>query len=281
MNVDTLIDYAVAAGQVEAGTRADHALHGMSFRLMWKSGARPQRWTEEEHNFLAANLGRLTLEELAVQMGRSRNALKVRFTRFHLPAPSKRIGYLTGNQIAKALGLDVHAVMKLHDRGLMPITNLAGPRHIMQISRIRLYMWAINPENWIYFRVENMVDRHLQRLVEIAQSRWEDEWWSTGQVAAFHGLKGGKANAVETRIMRGKLEGKRWGNWWIKKSVAVSLHFYLGKGGATRRDWSARADAFIVRAHAEGRTDAEMARMMKWSEKTVGYRRRCLESEEK
>jgi len=117
-----------------------------------------------------------------------------------------------------------------------------------------------------------MGDHHLQRLVQLAQSRWPDTWWTIGQVDAYHGTD---SNAINNRIKRGTLPAARWGNWWIKRSDALKLHLWLGKGYSCK-EWSPAADCYILRAHASGLNDSEIGYRMKWTHQQVFYRRTLL-----
>ena len=123
------------------------------------------------------------------------------------------------------------------------------------------------------FKTAKMGDRYLARLVELAKGCWGDEWWTIGQVARYHHID---IRSVDARFSRGTLEGIRWGNWYIRKSVATGLTFYRGKGGAVRTEWSARADEFILKCHGEGLNCGDIGRLMKWPAQRVSYRLRLL-----
>lgn len=229
-------------------------------------------WTEEEKAFLRDNLGTMSMAQIAVALGRTENAVKVKQVRFRNEAPSKQTGYLTGHGCSKALGVDIHNVMKLNNRRLLPTDTIPGERGILRIKKITLYRWATRPKNWIYFRVHQMGDAHLKRLVELAQARWPDQWLTTGQAAA---LKGGDiiANDIERTILRGVIPGVKWGNWFVLRSDVLKTTFYKGRGGYCTPNYSTpRADAFLLRAKAEGKSFAAIGRMMKWKDKKVAYR---------
>jgi hypothetical protein len=229
-------------------------------------------WTREEESFLRRNLGRMTFRQIGVRLGRSENAVKIKQVRRQIPVPSKRPGFYTGNQVARILCVDIHCIILLHKRGLLKFAVLAGERRILQISQVSLWVWAINPMNWIYFKPHRVRDQRLRRLIELRQAMWDDEWWTPGQVARFYGLV--TSNTVNQAIRRGQLPATRWGNWWIKRSDALNRPFYPGKGRSTGKDhWPPRADAFILRARDELRLPyAVIGRMMKWPEKRVMYR---------
>jgi hypothetical protein len=179
--------------------------------------------------------------------------------------------------VGKALGTDIHTVMKLKKQGIMPMDVLPGIKGIMQIKRVSLYVWAINPDHWVYFKVKKMGDEHLQRLVVLAQSRWDDEWWSAGRVAAYHGINGRQLNA---HILSGRMPAVRWGNWFVKRSDAIGYHFRHRGTGDTIRTWSPGADAFLLRARALWGPKWKMiGKMMKWPSGMAYYRYHCLVKE--
>jgi hypothetical protein len=272
--VDSLIEFAVVNSYAESGVPAEWLITNGSVRpnCMGK-GSRSARWTPEEDRYLDEKLGYLIFEEVGSILGRSRAAIKIRQVRRKIHSPSNRPGWLTGNDVAKALGTDIHTVMKLKKREIMPIDILPGMRGILQIKKVSFYIWAINPDHWIYFKVEKMGDKHLQRLVMLAQSRWDDEWWSAGRVAAYHRIDTRQLNA---HILLSKLPAVRWGNWFVRRSDAVGYHFNHGRG-STVKVWSPRADAFLLRARDLWGPKWEMiGRMMKWPGHRAAYRYSCL-----
>lgn len=111
------------------------------------------------------------------------------------------------------------------------------------------------------------------RLVALRRARWNDEWWSIGRVARYHGVD---SRVINRAIHLGLLPAADYGNRWILKSHATDplIRFYTGKGkpGSTRSDWTPRADAFLRRARAQGLTYAVIARLMKKSENAVAWR---------
>jgi hypothetical protein len=217
------------------------------------------RWTSEEDRFLEENLGWLSEEEIADALGRSVNAVHLRWDRDRgLPAPSKHPEWMTGNTVARILDVDIHSVMKLVDRGILPGRRTPGERNIRLINRKLFRRWAINPMNWVYFirSIEDptrIQDRRLRRLIDLQRERWSDCWWTPGQVAAYYGSTDRDVNRY---LRKGKFKGCiKWGNWWILRSEALQagLVFFRGKGAAQGFDeWSDEGDAFMILARAIG-----------------------------
>jgi len=238
---------------------------------------RPPRWTKQEEDFLRQNLGKMSYAEIGAALGRSENAIKIRQVRRRLPAPSKLEGTLTGNVAARALGVDVKSLVKMGERGIIQMERVPGERGILRISKLRLYMWAINPDHWIYFKIRRMQDRHLQRLVMLAQARWNDEWWTIGQAERALGVKLGLLNS---KLHRDKLGEKlvRWGNFWIRKSDALQIVIFPSMYNHEGVNYySPRADAFLLRAVKDGIPYAVIGAMMGgWSRHEVFHRLKML-----
>jgi len=272
-----LMEYAVACGKLADGEArvsvGGRALDGQRIRVLGVKRRRRRSlpWSADEHRYLEEQLGWMTLEEIGERLGRTPLAVKLHQTRTQTAPGSKRPGWMTGRQAADALGVDIHTVMRLHRTGILNFRRMAGERGILLIRQVTLYRWAVQPGHWMMFKPEKMGDGHLRRLVDLAQMRWGDEWWRIGEVAAYHGVH---VRAVNTAVRSGKVPAVDWGNWWIKKSDAVKMRFVVGKGKNTR-EWSARADEFILRARDEmGLQYQEIARMMGdgWDWRKVAYR---------
>jgi len=160
---------------------------------------------------------------------------------------------------------------------LIPFDVIPGERQILNIRKVTLYRWATRPNNWIYFRVRNMWDFHLKRLVIRAQEIWGDEWLTIGQAARLIGCD---TKSLNMRINRGRIpEARKNGNWYLPKSVAAGITIYPGKGGAKAQKNKSRettkADEWLWKARYElGMTYEEIAARMKngWNERSVGYR---------
>lgn len=275
MPLDALIGLAISYGNAHGGRLRGADLRPLS--VSQKTHVRPINmrmppWTGEDLKFVQDNLAKLSVAEIGALLGRSANAIKIIVVRKGIPVASKQPGWLTGNAAARALGVDIHTILKLHHLGRLPMEVLPGPRGILRIKKITLYRWATRWQNWLYFKPRRMQNEHLRRLVELAQSRWTDEWWSVGKIAEYHHVD---IRAVGAQIQRGKVECIRWGNWYTLRSVAVNLKFFKGKGYACQ-EWSPRADAFIIRARSEGIPWDDIGRMMGWNPKRAMYRYNSL-----
>lgn len=239
---------------------------------------RPPRWSASETAYLKAHHGDKTDDELAAALGRSENAVKIYRVRLGLCTAS-RAGkeYLTTNQVADRLGLDIHKISGWCDAGLIP-SRPAGPNQQIRLVRIRdLTAWAVNPRNWVYFDWRKLRDLHLRRLCELRAARWNDEWWTTKQVAEYHGVGVKDVTRYIVILKRidaycppvslgGRHAERRWARWFVLKSVAVKLRFY--HRGDEHSIFTPRADAWILKARNELR--------MNWVAigRTMGSRKR-------
>ncbi len=273
MEIDRLVEVAVVNSMAETGTpirwlEKQSRIKPFARRV---HDLRPERWSQEELILLEQLLPYKTYSEISAIMGRSKNALHVAQVRKRVPAPSKRIGWLTGRMVADTLGSDIHAICAMNSRGILKMETLPGPRHILRMRKISLYVWACDPMHWPYFRQNHVTDPHLKRLIELRKERWADEWWSIGRVAKYFHTG---SNTISKRIRDGKLEAVDWGNYWIRSSVAMKLKIITGKGHGVKRNWSPGADAYILQARAEGDSYAVIAKRMKLNGKTIEYRYR-------
>lgn len=298
------LEIAAAAGALESGQTPDYLAAGdeagvLALAAQHVNSYAPRvaanRWTAEEEKFLRDNLGTLSPEEIARQLGRSPTAVKIRWTRKGYPAPSKRPGYLTGQQVANALGVDVHQVMYWTDSGMLRSRRVPGNRVIRAIKYTDLVRWVVNPRNWVYFEnsvfevtrsaavirkrprgTSRITNLHLRRLIELRKERWGDAWWSTGQVAEYHGVGN---NWVEHLVVKGLIPAyalARHNNWRILRSYAAQMTFSHGRGAWSPVRWTDKADAFLVLGRAVGLTPTVMAHLCGWLEQRVSYRLKLL-----
>lgn len=281
---DLLLDSIVAGAEIQSGAESRWVSRRLQLHPAIAQPGKTKRqtasvWREDEDEFVCRHACVLPAHEIAARLGRSVEAVKIRSSRRMLTTSRRRPGYITGNRAAFVLGIDIHTIVKLYRLGRLPMQELPLIQKILHISVLRLYMWATHWKNWIYFKPQNMRDLHLRRLVELAQSRWNDEWLTTGQAAKFFGVS---SSAINKRILSGDLPGVRWGNWYVLRSDIERLVIYPGKGGNAKIPYTtARQDEFMLRAAREGKTYDEIARMMKWRNgkavnhrmSTMGYKR--------
>jgi len=235
-------------------------------------------WTREDIDFLHAHHADMLDGEIAEALGRSEMAVKVYRVRQGLACASRaRSEWVTSNHGAKMLGVEMHAMSWWCEHGLIPYTP-AGPNRQIRLVRIRdLTRFAVNPLNWVYADWRKINDPHLRRLCELRAERWCDEWWSTRQVAEYHGvdvkdvtrlIKAKRITAYCPPISRGgRHKERKWAPWFVLKSEATrpELVFYRRKGvpGEPRgRTFTPAADAWILRARELGYSWARIARSM-------------------
>jgi hypothetical protein len=244
----------------------DRALNGLVARVtIERPRLKPLDWTADELAYLREHYADMMDFEIAEVLGRSENAVKVYRTRQCLPAASRaQIDLVTSNVASQVLGVWVHAMTWWCDHGLIPFV-MGGPnRQVRMIRRRDLTAWAVNPLNWVYFDWRKITDPHLRRLCELRAARWGDEWWTTRQVADYHGVDVKDVTRLITLTKRikaccppisrgGRHATRRWAYWYVLKSEATrpDLVFYRAKGvpGEPRKaNFTPRADAWIMRA---------------------------------
>jgi len=248
---------------------------------------KPRPWRPEEDAFFEEHTGRLSYAQIGERLGRTPEAVKVRFTRMGLTAASKLPGYLTANRTAALLGLDAHKVVSWIEHGILPGERMpfAG-RPMWRVSLMRLKMWLVKPTSWVYIKPERIKSAHIRRLVLLAQKRWGDEWLSTKQAANLlhctpsnihNQIMLGKLPGFQARYIGGRHDGQTWAYWFVRRSDVENYHITRGKGSNRKLfKWPARADEFLIRQVAAGKMKTEIAKMMGWHIQKVHYRIRLL-----
>jgi hypothetical protein len=245
---------------------------------------RAPEWSEEEDAFLKKNLGYMTDKEIGEELGRTENAVHLRWSRdLHLAAPSKHPNVLTALQASAMLGIDGHKVAHWVDCGLIKGRVMAGGRNIRLIDRVAFMVWVCSPKNWVYFDIQKVQDEKLARLLKMRQERWDDEWWSARQAADYHGVdtkdvlryvKLGRIESFRLPVsLGGRDHNRKWSNHFYLKSVVVPLRFTFGKGNqelSKAQKFTPRADAWLLKARDElGMTFVHIGRTMKIGKEKV------------
>lgn len=268
-----------------------------------RTRARP--WTPEEDAFLIANLGYLTDAQIGKALKRTAVGVHLRWDRdLALPGPSKDSKIITAQKAADALGIDAHKIIGWCDHGLIPHRIMAGGRNIRLIDRQAFRRWVLNPMNWPYFKSDQVRDPELKRMLKKRAQRWGDEWWSSRQVADYHGAD---TQDVKRYIVLGRITSfrlpyslggrdwnRRWSNHFVLKSEAIQVTFLRGKGNHRPSQFTPAADAWLLKARDElGMTFVHIGRTMKigsekynkktgtaMSNPTISYRYKQLKARE-
>lgn len=259
---------------------------------------RSPAWSESEDQFLREHLAMMTDAEIGEQLGRSEIAVHLRWSRdLHLPSRSKHPEVITANQAADMLGIDDHKTAYWVDCGLIPGRLMPGERKMRLIRRQDFRRWVLNPMNWPYFDIRKVNDAELKRMLRKRAARWGDEWWSTRQVADYHGVdpkdveryikKLGRLHSFHLPVSRGGRNIDRgWSNHYVLKSEAIGVTFKKGKGNHMPCKFTPAADAWILKARDElMMTFIEIGRTMKigrvkrrGTNSTIAYRYHLLKA---
>jgi hypothetical protein len=291
-DIDNLVSAALVEAAVEDGFGPEilAARHPSMLPILTAAtGRRRLPWSLKEDEFLRQNLGVLSEAEIGARLGRSVNAVHIRAEReLDLVRPVKDPRYITTQKIAEALGVDPHKPVNWFERGILPgeiVPSNCG-HVIRRVPRQAFMVWVINPMNWIWFDPSAVPDSHLHCLLELRKQRWGDEWWTTSQVAAYHGVDNqdvkryiqlGKLKATPAPCRGGRNHTPHWSNWFILRSEATrpDLHFVKCGKGIRAFDldrWSRRSDDFFLLAHAVGIPHSIVAEMAHQPVKRVDHR---------
>lgn len=266
-DLDALIDDAVVYGELKDGTDATWLAQRMDARrvavmanVVTERGVGKERvWTEQEDAFLREHYMQLSDVELAQALGRSVHGIHIRRERvLRIKGRSKSQESPNMHEVARLLGVSCSKVFrKLMRRGILTGRRLPMEADVWVIERRDLLRFVVNPRNWIYFKIERVVDPQLRRLIELRRQMWGDEWWSPGQVAAYQGVS---ITTVNNYIHKGKLPAVRWANWHILRSDAQRTFFRRGRRN-WNQVWTARGDAFLIEGRAVGLSYGVLAKL--------------------
>jgi hypothetical protein len=284
LTLDRLIESAAVHGDLAGGRPAAWvASQSADKRLVTvlaggAAAGKAAEWTEAESALVREQMGVVPFGELSARLGRTPVAIKLHAKRRHIPMPSRQSRWVTAGEIARMLGLSHDTVGNWLAEGqpLPPVHELRSmARTTRAVSCVAFLSWAVNPNNWIYFNPARVADPYLARLIARQQERWNDAWWTTGQVAAYHNVT---PHDVGRAIQRGLLPARRWANWRVRRSDAIAATIARpGKGHdglAPResRQWNRPADAFLVLARAVGLAYLPLAALTGWQVGRVVYR---------
>jgi hypothetical protein len=264
-DLDLLMDMAISGAEIEDGISPERVAFHSNLNPAIFSGlerrrdAKEPQWSPEELDYLANNSGKQTIEEIAEFLGRSVLAVTIKQTRKKIKRVSTaKQCYITANQASIMLGIDGHKVAHWFDVGFIRGRIQPGEHQIRLVLKVALFAWACNTDNWIYFDPNKVQDAHLRRLIELKKARWGDEWWTTKQVAAYHGVETSFVNSyidakrISARQIKYSLGGRHtkmgWANWFVLKSVATDPGLIFYRHNNPRPAVTKRGMAWIVYA---------------------------------
>jgi hypothetical protein len=197
-------------------------------------------------------------------------------------AGSKSKGWMTANQARILLGMtDGRPVIGWIKKGLVLGHQIEGGSPWM-VHEISLRRWITSPVSWVYFDPAGIVDEKLSSLVKRAQSRWNDLWLSTRQVADMKGtdtktvvmaIKRGQLPGIHVRNKDGRHAGATWAFWAVKRSDAER---WLPHASAF--DLTDELHAFMLLARAIGLGNDRIGILCGLSGETVKKRMRLIDT---
>ena len=146
-------EMAAAVGHPVSSTRARRLKLGLRTR---ESSKGPD-WTEEEIELMEDLWGTYTIPQIAKRLNRSVQAVKVKSSRLGLGRYVNSSQYLTANQVANLMHVDIHAVTDVWIPAGLPFKWKAplGGRKFRHIKHSDLLTWLKdNPDRWDSRRVE-------------------------------------------------------------------------------------------------------------------------------
>ncbi|HSG44244.1 MAG TPA: hypothetical protein VLA72_13930 [Anaerolineales bacterium] len=246
---------------------------------------RPQEkappWSEDELNQIEKLLPFHSADEIGKMLGRSGNAVKIIRQRKGIKAGSKSEGWMTANQVRILLGMpDGRPVIGWVKKRLVMGHQISG-NNTWLVHEVSLRRWVTSPLSWAYYDPAGITDEKLARLVELSQTRWNDAWLSTRQVAD---MKGADTKAVLAAIKRGQLPGVHirekdgrhadatWAFWAVRKSDAARWEH-----NAPAFDLMDELHAFILLGRAVGLSNQRIGILCNLSGETINKRMHMIE----
>lgn len=216
-------------------------------------------WKDWEIEHVGRYIGVRDIAVIAADLGRTVVAVRLKVRRHpDLFCPTKRNGCMNARRVGFLLGKDGKEIGQMVERGIIPGYVIPGMT-IYSIPTKGLKAWMLNPENWIYFDMERVTDPILKHILLIRRANWGDEWWKIGKVCDYHHLV--NSTPVNNRIRDGKVpSARRWGNWYMKKSDALNLHFF--DNWKIRTITQKNAQRFSILAYSAGVPTERIAEML-------------------
>lgn len=138
--------------------------------LLGFRGAKMPPWSEKECEYLRDNWGRLKFSILASRLNRTETAVLIKAKRLGLGPTKSGQGLLTARDLARALGVDIHAVTDFW----IP----QGLRAQRVVTRIEKEFWQIDIDDWWKWakrNQDNFDSRRMEPLALGAEPGWMEK----------------------------------------------------------------------------------------------------------
>lgn len=146
-------ELGAAVGHPASSTQARRGKLGLYHR----KGSRGKDWSAEEVELMQELWGSYTIPQIAKRLNRSEHAIEVKSTRLGLGRYVNSSAYLTANQVADLLHVDIHAVTDAWIPAGLPF-KWKAPRGTRKFRHIRMddlqEFLRNNPDRWDSRRVE-------------------------------------------------------------------------------------------------------------------------------
>lgn len=283
MDLEALLKEVATVSLLSDGVRPEYLLaNGASREVVERFDGLPTTsnglriaWTKDEEKFVSDNLPYLPVNLIAEKLGRTPHAIKIRRNRRDLG--NTRVGY-SASQVAQLLGkADAEVVLTLikygHLQGRLRPLKVA----IWDITETDLLRFVMKPNNWVFFDTERVYHPKLRKAIQYAKERWNDEWWTPSQAAAYHNcsraainnhaygpnmtgkIRGGREKSVSRKNKQ--LPGIFWYSWHFKKSDVLKAKIHAGNGIAKKFVMKQSLLYFLFSAHCLGLSPAAVEAM--------------------
>jgi len=238
-------------------------------RKLGKSAIKERRWTREEDDFISKNYQDMSDKKLAKKLNRTEDAVLSRRGRLKLKRTTLEPTTFSMNEIAKAIGLDVHCVSRWVDEGLLPAKRGRNKRvaHEIQPEALLKFMQE-NPGAWCTRKGPRIIAEINRRIVEKDLRKWRKKHGHEKRSIpkdlrpAFAKFVADVATDASDRI-----RAVRNPDWLQEKRHKDNL-----KPGRQAEKWTPEEDRLLRKFYVQGIGYAEMAEKLGRSYAAVAHR---------
>lgn len=248
MNIDDMVDMAVTSGEVTAGVNmaliSARAGKTICAPLLRRSAAPSENcWSESEMQYLRENCGLVSYTDIAMTLGRSYNAVKIRARRMGLKSPGRHPAQVSLDKFARMIGIDDHAIAGIIERGEITAALNLTPLGYVRFVRVEdVFTWLRRIESHIMVRLDK-ADPRVREFVKQVQAEAHDRYISTAEAArlydALHGCSVGTKNIyravvklnkipyIQVRNTSGRHKSARWVKTYVLESDVKKLQIKI------------------------------------------------------
>lgn len=157
--------------------------------------------------------------QIAKALGTTENAIQLMRMRYQME--TTKATRLTARQVAERMGVRCpKTVTKWIEAGLLKGKKgyKQGPHRVWLVEPLHLYDFISDESTWHVWEVERIADPRLRAHAQ--EVRGDIRFLTPREVAWEFYVEHA---AINNWIRKGKLKGRKWGNWWIDEREVERL----------------------------------------------------------